>query len=73
VSFVREPAVPQRIVQKLLTHLQARSLAPLERARALRDVLDARARSFAVGGGHLWATFARCAARGQLGRVQNAI
>ena len=69
--FIREPAVPRRIVQKLLAHLQAGPIAPLERANAVREVLDSRARTFAVGE-RLWATFARCAARGRLSHPQNA-
>ena len=66
-----QPAVPRRIVQKLLADVQARRIALLERATDVRDVSDSRLRTFAVGE-RLWATFARCAARGQLSRPRNA-
>ena len=69
--FVREPIVPRRIVQKLLADLQARRTAPLERAIDVRQMLASRVPTSAVGE-RLWATFARCAARGQIRHAQNA-
>ena len=60
--FIREPAVPRRIVQKVLAELQARRIAPLERAMAVRQVLDSGIRTFAAGG-RLWATFATVSAK----------
>jgi hypothetical protein len=55
-----EPAVPRRIVQKLLADLRARRIAPFVRVQTL-----------AVGA-CLWAAFARCAAQGQAGDRPNA-
>ena len=61
--FIREakPAVPQRIVQKLLADLRARGIESVARVRAL------------AAGAPLWTTFARCAAREQVGDRQDAV